>query len=159
MTKPKEIAPEIVARYASWSGSHSDEAFGYLLSVVEWQCLDKVAADLFDLHVMVEHAADLGTKFESVKNWSYASAVDYCMANGIRWRPDWGRQAARDGVFLGMWPDEKSTVRMPTITIRSIQYGIGEDNYRDVRRHVRDSAVILIDDFSDRILARVKSGF
>mgnify|MGYP000629649869 CR=1 FL=1 len=157
--KPKEIAPEIVARYASWSGSHADEAFGYLLNVVKWQCLDKVGADLFDLHVMFEHAADLSGKFERVKDWAYGAAVEYSMVNGIRWRPDWGRQAARDGVFLAMWPDEKSTVRMPTISIRAIEFGIWENNYSAVRGYVRDSAVILIDDFNEKLEAGVKRGF
>ena len=157
-TEPKLVAPEIIERYAAWSSSHGDEAFGYVLSVVKFQCSHKVAGDLFDLHLMYEHANDLQKKFERVQDWAYGVATAYAIDKKIRYGFGWGRQAAKDGAFLAMWADEKSAAGMLTIPVRAIQFGICEDNYRGVRRHVRNCAVKLIDEFNDKLLTVIKSG-
>lgn len=157
MTKPKEIAPEIESRYVAWASNKPDEAFSFLVSRINWESANKIAPVLFELHLMYEQADDLQKKFDKVREWAYGEAVDHAMDRKIRYGLAWGRQAALDGAFLGMWPKEKSGAGMPTVQIRAIQFGISGDNYQIIRKHVQDQAVALINDYGDRLEAAIKS--
>lgn len=157
--KPREILPEVERRYVAWAGNNSDEAFSYLISRLNWESKEKIAPTLFELHLMYEEASELKTKFSAVREWAYGVAVDYAMSMKIRYGLDWGRQAALDGAFLAMWPDEKSGAGMLTIPLRAIQFGVCEDNYAAVRRHVKNRAVVLLNDYGQRLEDAIKSGF
>lgn len=159
MTKPKEIAPEIESRYVSWASNVADEEFSFLVSRINWESSDRVVPVLFELHMMYEQAEDLQKKFDLVREWAYGEAVNHAMYRKIRYGLQWGRQAALDGAFLGMWPNEKSGAAMPSVQIRAIQFGISGDNYQIIRKHVQDRAVTLINDYGDRLQAAFKSAF
>ena len=146
--------PGLSETYAAWEGGKHLE-FGFSVAWAKGQCSEPVAEALYSLSVMCEHAAGLNEKFRAVKDWGYTVAASYASSGRQKYRLDWGRQAARDGLFLALW--DRSELRLPSTVARAEHFGVGEKKYRRVRGHVRDQANALIGEFTEFLYEAVKS--
>ena len=150
--------PGVAERYSAWAAGRTDEDFGFMVGSVGWNCSDRIAGSLYDLHIMAEHALDRTRRFREVKDWGYTLAASFARGAHLQYSLAWGRQAARDGLVLALWPDDGRTeLGLTTCEQRSAQFGVGRNKYGRVRAHVRAEAKALIAEFEgflqDAVLA------
>lgn len=140
--------PGVAERYSAWAAGRTDEDFGFMVGSVGWNCSDRIASSLYDLHIMGEHALDRVRQFRQVKDWGYTLAASFATSARLRYALPWGRQAARDGLCLALWPDEGRTeLGLATCEQRGKTFGVGVNKYARVRAHVRAEAKALIAEF------------
>lgn len=146
--------PEIAEYYAAWAhggmGWKEAEAFGFLVAGAKAYCGPDAEA-LFDLHA-AGRSSQYDKSARRAKDWAYKVAAEFVLAQrGVArirgYSLDWGRQAARDGVFRAMWPDLSTPGRAP----RATKFGCGERPYARVRDHVQAKAEKLIASFRDEL--------
>lgn len=150
--------PGVREVYTAWASGKS-MYFGEHIVDAKRLCSDPIAETLYHLHAMAEHSHDIRGKFGQVKEWAYTVAASYAASGRQRYRLDWGRQAARDGVFIALWPDDRfSDGLLPCYTERAAHFGVGEDKYRRVRRHLKLQTQSLLHEFEGFLTAELRSG-
>lgn len=134
--------PDVDQRTAAWWWGAQDENIAWALCMCHTAAVDPMAQTLYIAHV----AEDLSQARE-IKDWAYGVALD--VANEPHrhrravesYRPSWGRQAARDGVVLGLWPHLSEYVT--GYCQRAERLGCHRDAYLAIRegvlRAVRDT--------------------
>ena len=90
-----------------------------------------------------------------LKEWAYRVAVEYAGSRGSgqrrrsiveAYRPEWGHQAARDGLAMALWPDLRGEI--PGRDARCEQFGCGHTPYQRIRDEVMRAAGDLITGFA-----------
>jgi hypothetical protein len=99
----------------------------------------------------IAHVAEDVRYASRLKEWAYRAAVEYAGSKGggqrkrsqvEAYRPDWGHQAARDGLALALWPHVREDV--PGIGKRAEQFKCGKQCYQRVRDEVSRQASDMI---------------
>ena len=123
---------------AWWGGSPDDEIAGHLSTA------RLIARHPVNEMIYFARVADDNSRFRSLKEWAYRTAVEYAGAKGSQqrrrsliesYRTDWGHQAARDGMARALWPwliDD-----MPGRNVQADRYGVGHQPYQRVRDEVQ----------------------
>jgi hypothetical protein len=132
-------------RYVAWAcGSVSDEGMGFAVGGAGWQCSDSIAPDLYEVHMTA------ATKQRAkIQQWAFEMAASYALSARMRYRLEWGRQAALDGLVLGLMnrDDSRDELFLLTNEERAEQFGVGRNRYARVRGHVRDLVRALLSEF------------
>lgn len=147
-----EHAPPRIVRewYASWAGGglpwEIAEEFGGRVADVRHHN-GPVSEALFDLAVM-RHTFRFDGYARKAKDWAYIAAANFVAsrrgpARFSGYAVEWGRQAARDGLYRALWPE----LECPGRLVRSRQFGCSERGYVRVRDYVKSEAEGLIDNF------------
>lgn len=142
--------------YAAWASGRPSEAFGYAAGVAT-SAAGQTAADLYELHVMADHANAYAERVRRVKDWGYTRAAEYVSRQRHQgrihgYRLDWGHQAARDGLCEALW----GHVRGTGLAERAKRFGIGERPYQRVRDYVREAAKGAMNDFEGELGAAIR---
>ena len=145
----KREHPTTKELYTIWSAGRSDGGalFGLLVGNAKLMCGDRIAADLYEMHAMAEDTYDRARCWGRAKEWAYTLAASYARSARLRYALDWGRQAAKDGVCLALWPEDRVEIAMPTCEARAEQFGVGVKKYARVRAHVKAEAKALVAEF------------
>jgi hypothetical protein len=132
---------------AFWYGS-PDDSVAWALALCK-MVNDPIADKLYIMH------ATLTPRYaRESKEWAYGTAVDFAgsVHSGQRrrsrvesYRPDWGHQAARDGLAIALWPHLRDGV--PGIGKRCEAFKCGKQGYQRVRDKVQQRACDLIAGF------------
>lgn len=141
--------PDADQRTASYWWGAQDEEVAWALAICKTVAPKPIAQRLYIAHVAEDsrHARDL-------KDWGYRVAVEYAGSRGSGqrrrsqvegYRPDWGHQAARDGLAIALWPHLRDYV--PGIGKRCEAFGCGKQGYDRVRSEVQAQACDLISGF------------
>lgn len=142
--------------YAAWASGRSSEAFSFAAGVATTSA-GRIAADLYELHVMGEHANNYDARVRRVKDWAYIGAAEYAASQSrqgriTRYRRDWAHQAARDGLCDALW----GHVRGTGLAARASQFAIGERPYQRVRDHITARAKGAMSDFEGELGAAIR---
>lgn len=133
---------------AYWWGAQDDE-------VPWWLGLCKLVNDPVSQSLYIAHVADDARHARGLKDWAYGVAAEYAASRGAgvrrravveAYRPEWGRQAARDGLAAALWP--KLADEIPGRNKRCDELGCGHQAYQRVRDEVNRQASDLIVGFS-----------
>ena len=145
----REAEPDAAQRTAAYWWGAQDEEVGWWLGLCK-MVNEPIAQSLYLAAVTEDTRQSRG-----LKEWGYRVAVDYAgsLGSGQRrrslveaYRPDWGHQAARDGLYMALWPHLRDDV--PGIGKRCDQFGCGKQAYQRVRDEVSRQASDLIVGFS-----------
>lgn len=138
-------APDADQRAAAyWWGAQDDET-AWALALCARINPDPAQA------LYISHVAEDVRYAVRLKQWAYRTAVDYAgsVGSGQRkrsqvaaYRPEWGHQAARDGLSIALWPHLRDDV--PGIGKRAEQFRCGKQCYQRVRDEVTRQAADLI---------------
>ena len=142
--------------YSAWASGRQGEAISFAVGAATNEVSDRIAADLYALHVMADAAHDYCLAVRAVKDWGYRLTAEYVTTRAKRgtipgYRLDWGRQAARDGLCDALW----GHVRGTGLAARASQFGVGERPYQRLRDHVRDTASALLTEFESHFGAAI----
>jgi len=143
-----DVHDNVAKRVASfWWGSRDEE--------VAWSlALCNTVNEPIAQHLYLMHATEDARRARTAKEWAYMAAVDYAGGKGTgqrrrslveAYRPDWGHQAARDGLAMALWPHLREGV--PGIGKRAEAYHCGKQGYQRVRDEVQRQACDLIAGF------------
>jgi hypothetical protein len=145
----REAEPDAAQRTAAyWWGVQDDD-------VAWWLGLCKLVNEPIAQSLYLAAVTEDTRQSRGLKEWGYRVAVDYAgsLGSGQRrrslveaYRPDWGHQAARDGLYMALWPHLRDDV--PGIGKRCDQFGCGKQAYQRVRDEVSRQASDLIVGFS-----------
>lgn len=129
--------PDADQRTAAFWWGAQDEDVGWWLGMC-----NKVNEPIAQALYIASVAEDTGHK-RSLKDWAYRAAVEYAGSKGSgqrrrslveAYRPEWGHQAARDGLAMALWPHLSDLVT--GIGKRAEQFGCGKQCYQRVRDEV-----------------------
>lgn len=122
-----------------WAGNRDrDLELVWALGLARLVAPEPVAEMLYLTHV----TEDL-CYMREIKEWGYMAAVDFAGSKGSgqrrrslveSYRPDWGHQAARDGMAMALWPEQ--TADVPGVRTRSLAFHCGQQAYERVRSEV-----------------------
>lgn len=141
--------PDADQRTAAFWWGAQDEEVAWALALA-----NTVASDPIAKHLYVAHVAEDVRHNREIKEWGYRTAVEFAGAKGSgqrrrsmveSYRPDWGHQAARDGLSLALWPELRDDV--PGLGKRAEQFRCGKQAYQRVRDEVQRQACDLIAGF------------
>jgi hypothetical protein len=145
----REAEPDAAQRTAAyWWGVQDDD-------VAWWLGLCKLVNEPIAQSLYLAAVTEDTRQSRGLKEWGYRAAVEYAgsVSSGQRrrslveaYRPDWGHQAARDGLYMALWPHLRDDV--PGIGKRCDQFGCGKQAYQRVRDEVSRQASDLIVGFS-----------
>ena len=132
---------------AYWWGAQDEE-------VPWWLGMCKLVNSAIAQSLYIAHAAEDVRHSRGLKDWAYRVAVDYAGSRGSgqrrrsiveSYRTDWGHQAARDGLFMALWPENRDMV--PGIGKRCEAFACGSQAYQRIRDEVMRQAGDLITGF------------
>lgn len=138
-----DLNDAIAKRVAAWWWGSTDEDIGAHLSMATMISHEPINCALYMARI-----ADDTSQYRALKDWSYGAALDYVGAKGSgqrrrsmveSFRPDWGRQASRDGLAMVLWPHRLDEV--PGIGVRAAHFGCGKQAYQRVRDEVQHRAL------------------
>jgi hypothetical protein len=144
-----DSVPDVDQRVAGYWWGKPDDAVGWWLSLCSRVALHPIAQDLY-----LAHVADDTRHNRAIKDWAYEFAATAAVTPraGQRkrravesYRLDWGRQAARDGVALALWPHLRECVA--GINQQARRFGCRNDAYQYIREQVEGEAKSLIASF------------
>lgn len=153
---------DVDQRVASWWWGEEDDAVAYALVVASRVNPCPVACSLY-----LASVADDSSQYRQIKEWSYITAADLASRKRrtavrnipavLSYRPEWGRQAARDGVALALWPHMAREV--PGINARTSVLGCRDAAYQYIRNGVQSAASVQIctyrSDLEDALIGRI----
>lgn len=132
---------DIAKRVAAWWwGGADDEIAGHLATA------RLIARAPVAQAVYMARIADDTSQFRQLKEWGYRQAVEFVGARGSgqrrrsmveSYRPDWGHQAARDGLARVIWP----WAEHPGRNVQAARFGVGHQAYQRVRDEVMGQAL------------------
>lgn len=138
-----DIHDEVAKRVSAWWwGFPDDEIAGHLSTAT------LIAPDPVNHAIYMARIADDTSRYRQLKDWAYLSAVDFVGAKGSgqrrrslveSYRPDWGHQAARDGLAMVLWPWRLAEI--PGKNARALQFQCGPQAYQRVRDEVQQRAL------------------
>lgn len=138
-----DIHDDVAKRVAAWWwGATDDEIAGHLTTA------KMIAPDAIGCAVYMARIADDTSQYRALKDWSYDAAIDFVGMKGSgqrrrsmveSFRPDWGTQAARDGIAMAIWPHRLDEI--PGKNRRAEQFGCGSQAYQRVRDEVNHRAL------------------
>lgn len=138
-----DIHDEVAKRVAAWWWGHPDEDIASHLSTATM-----IAHERINCAIYMARIAEDTSKYRALKEWAYMAALEFVCAKGSgqrkrsmveSFRPDWGHQAARDGLAMVLWPHRLNEI--PGINARGRQFGCGDQAYRRVRDEVQGRAL------------------
>ena len=141
--------PDAKQRTAGYWWGSQDEDVGWWLSLCKMVNADPAQS------LYIAHVAEDWRVARRLKEWAYTAAVEYAGSRGSgqrrrsqveAYRPDWGHQAARDGLAMALWPELSGDV--PGIGKRAELFGCGKQGYQRVRDEVMRQAGDLITGFA-----------
>lgn len=141
--------PDTDQRVASFWWGQPDEPVSWALSLAHTVSPDPIAR-----HLYIAHVAEDTRHNRAIKDWGYRQAVEFVGARGSgqrrrsmveSYRPEWGQQAARDGLALAMWGHLRDCV--PGIGKRAEALSCGKQAYQRVRDEVQRQTCDLIAGF------------
>lgn len=145
-------APDADQRTAAYWWGKQDESVAWWLSLCKRVAADPIAQSLY----LASVAEDLSHK-RDVKDWAYRIAAEIAITPRYgsqrnqpavaSYHPRWGRQAARDGVALALWPHLAEYV--PGRNARAAELGCRDHAYQYIRDGVRARAIELVTMFRD----------
>jgi hypothetical protein len=158
MTATAQEAPEVFEalappsaeeRYTAWAAGRHDEGMGFAVGGAGWQCSDPIAPVLYEIHVLADNVHNLPDRRRRAREWAFTMAASYAASARIRYGLEWGRQAALDGLVLGLMDkdDTRAELGLMTNEERAERFGIGRNRYARVRAHVRDLTKSLLSEF------------
>lgn len=137
--------PDAAQRTAAyWWGAQDEE-------VPWWLGLCKLVNGAIAQSLYIAHVADDARHARGMKDWAYGVAAEYAVSRGggtrrravvEAYRPEWGRQAARDGLAAALWP--KLASEIPGRDKRCAELKCGHQAYQRVRDEVSRQASDLI---------------
>lgn len=145
----RQDEPDAIQRTAAYWWGAQDEDVGW------WLALCNKVNPAPAQRLYIAHAAEDWREAHKLKEWAYRVAVDYAgsVGSGQRrrslvesYRPEWGHQAARDGLAMALWPELSGDV--PGIGKRCDALGCGKQGYQRVRDEVMRTAGDLITGFA-----------
>jgi hypothetical protein len=144
--------PTVHERVAAfWWGQWDEDVPGWL-NLCDIVASDPVAKYLYQFSNAGDMAGDEAVK--QLESWCHGMAAECAMSINSRklpripsYRPEWGRQAAKDGAALAMWGADIRDV-LPGVNKRAERYGCRSEAYIRVRDYVEAVANELISDFS-----------
>lgn len=151
-THEGSLEPDCDQRTAAYWWGRPDDSVAWWLSMCKRVAADPISQSLYIAQV----AEDLSHK-RDIKDWAYRTAAELAITRRCRsqrnqpavasYHPRWGRQAARDGVALALWPHLAEYV--PGRNTRAAALGCRDHAYQYIRDGVRARAVELITMFRD----------
>lgn len=154
-------AAQAVAMLADLYGSRGEPDADQRTAAYWWGAQDEDVAWWLGLCKMVNpdpaqnlylaHVAEDVRIAHGLKEWAYRKAVEYAGSKGTgqrqrslveAYRPEWGHQAARDGLAIALWPDLRDMV--PGIGKRCDALGCGKQGFQRVRDEVTRLAADMI---------------
>jgi len=135
----RDLHDFVAARVASWWWGGNDEDIGGCLATAKL-----IAPDPINEAIYLARIAEDASKFRRLKDWSYRVAVEFVGAKGggqrkrsmvESYRPEWGHQAARDGMARALWPWLEH--EMPGRNVRCQQTQASHQAYMRVRDEVQ----------------------
>lgn len=145
----KHETPDAAQRAAAYWWGAPDEDAGWWLGLCRMVNPDPAQ------RLYIAHVAEDWRVAHKLKEWAYMVAVEFAGSRGSgqrkraqveAYRPDWGHQAARDGLAMALWPELASEV--PGLRSRWEQFRCGQQGYQRVRDEVMRQAGDLITGFS-----------
>lgn len=145
-----ELEPDADQRTAAYWWGKPDDAVAWWLGMCRRVAADPISQALYLAHV----AEDMSHKRE-IKDWAYRVAAE-CASRARQgakrnqpavasYDPAWGRQAARDGLAMALWPHRADEV--PGVNFRATCLGCRNDAYQYIRDEVKAKAKELIEWF------------
>lgn len=128
----------LAKRVAAFWWGVTDQDLVWALGLARTVSPDPIADKLY-----LTHATEDLRYMREVKEWGYSAAVAFVGSKGSgqrrrslveSYRPDWGHNAARDGMAMALWPELSTDV--PGLGKRAEQYGCGKQAYQRVRDEV-----------------------
>lgn len=147
--EPADVQPDAIQRTAAYWWGAQDEDVGW------WLALCKMVNSPIAQSLYIASVAEDVRHARGLKEWAYTAAVEYAGSRGSgqrrrsiveAYRPEWGHQAARDGLAMALWPHIADEV--PGIGKRCDKFGVGKQAYQRVRDEVMRQAGDLITGFS-----------
>lgn len=138
-----DLNDAVAKRAAAWWWGGTDEDIGAHLSMATMISHEPINCALYMARI-----ADDTSQYRALKDWSYGAALDYVGAKGSgqrrrsmveSFRPDWGRQASRDGLAMVLWPHRLDEV--PGKNKRAEEFKCGPQAYQRVRDEVQHRAL------------------
>lgn len=141
--------PGVKERYIAWASGRHDEGMGFAAGGAGWQCSDAIAPVLYEIHVLAGAVHNLPDRRRRATEWAFTMAASYAASARMRYSLEWGRQAAVDGLVLGLMDagDTRGELGLLSNEERAEQFGVGRNRYGRVRSHVRDLTKALLSEF------------
>lgn len=141
--------PGFMERYTAWASGRQDQGMGFAVGGAGWQCSDPIAPILYEIHALAEHVHNLPDRRKRAQAWAFTMAASYARSARIRYALEWGRQAAVDGLVLGLMDpnDTRGEIGLLSNEERAEQFGVGRNRYGRIRGHVRDLTKALLSEF------------
>lgn len=141
--------PTTEERYRAWAAGRHDEGMGFAVGGAGWQCSDPIAPILYEIHVLAAGVHNLPDRRHRAQQWAFTMAASYARRARLRYGLEWGRQAAVDGLVLGLMDkdDTRGELGLLTNEERAEQFGVGRNRYGRIRSHVRDLTRCLLSEF------------
>lgn len=139
----RDLHDHVAARVASWWWGGNDSDIADALSTAKLISRDPIHEAIY-----LARIADDASKFRQLKDWAYRRAVEFAGAKGSEQRrrslvesysPEWGHQAARDGMARALWPWLEHD--MPGRDSRCKASGAGHQAYMRVRDEVQSKTI------------------
>ena len=139
-TYVKDEAPEIEERVAAHWWGEWDEEIAWALGMADLVSDEPCAKHLYEWRCAGDMSGTVS--IQRVSDWAKGEAAAFALRPNSRkrptiqsYRPDWGRQAAHDGVCLAMWSEGIRDL-MPGVNKRAAKYGCTNDAYQRVRDQI-----------------------
>lgn len=145
---PPEVPDAAQRTAAYWWGAQDEE-------VPWWLGLCKLVNGATAQCLYIAAVADDARHARGMKDWAYGVAAEYAVSRGggtrrravvEAYRPEWGHQAARDGLAAALWPQLAHEI--PGIVKRCDGLKCGHQAYQRVRDEVNRQASDRIVEFS-----------
>jgi hypothetical protein len=147
--------PDTQERYRAWAAGRHDEGMGFAVGGAGWQCSDPIAPILYEIHILAGEVHNLPDRRQRAQEWAFTMAASYAASARLRYALAWGRQAALDGLVLGLMDkhDTRGEVGLLSNEERAEALGVGRNRYGRIRSHVRDLTKALLSEFEGFVKA------
>ena len=147
--RDRDDPPGFKERYTAWASGRQDVGFGFAVGGAGWQCSDRIAPILYEIHALAEHVHNLPDRRHRAQQWAFTMAASYAASARLRYGLGWGHAAAVDGLVLGLMDknDTRAEIGLESSEKRAAQFGVGRNRYGRIRSHVADLTRALLSEF------------